>query len=289
MASPTSTTTLPDYRLQISRYDRVSSLLIALLILLGLAVLILLIIWLTNRIFLGQAAVPVELVQLGDGTGGLGGGMELEQPPAEEIGLETDLPEPAVEETLAAISEAVGTRAAMLDNPAFSEQLTGGKSGGSHGDGRMPGNGSGGSGVRRHWELHFLEGNTLKSYAKQLDYFGIELGVLLPEGQVAYASQLAQNTPTTRIGPADAEQRYYLTWRDGELQRADRELLGRAEIQTAGRVVLKFLPPKVETHLAGLEKAYAGDRADSIRKTEFAIRPDGDGYQFYVLKQSYQH
>ena len=66
-----------EYRLKVSRYDRVSGMLLAWVILLGVVVVIMLVIWWTSQIKLGQAAVEVELMQLGQGDGPLGGDMKL--------------------------------------------------------------------------------------------------------------------------------------------------------------------------------------------------------------------
>jgi len=253
-------------------------------ILLGVLVFGLLIVWLTSKIFLSQAAVPVQFTDLGEGDSQLGGGMDLEAPSDEELGLESDLDEPMVAETLAAIADAVGTKAAMLDDP----RLTGHSRSGGRGDGRLAGGGGTGTGISRHWEVRFLKGNTLETYARQLDFFGIELGVLQPGNKVVYAYNLTKARPDSRTGPADAEKRYYLTWRSGELQQADRELLARAGIQAQDRIILKFLPPAIEGRLAQLEKARGGARADSIRRTRFGIRSDGAGFAFFIAEQTYR-
>lgn len=263
--------------------------LLALLVLLGTVVLVLLVIWLTNQIFLSQAVVPVEMMELGEGSGDLGSGMELEGPTDQEIGEESDLDEPAVENTLAAIADAVGAQAALLDDPAWSDQTASGNGGGSRGDGRLPGSGSGsGSGASRHWEVRFVEGNTLETYARQLDYFGIELAVLMPGNQVIYVSDMATANPKTRTGPADQEQRYYLTWRGGDLQQADRELLARVGVESKGRIILKFLPSKLEAQLAAMEKAQADSLNETARRTRFRIRPERSGYAFEIMDQSYR-
>ena len=61
----------------------------------------------------------------------------------------------------------------------MTDEMKAGRGGGSRGDGRTPGFGRGsGSGVARRWEVRFIEGNTLQTYARQLDFFEIELGVL---------------------------------------------------------------------------------------------------------------
>ena len=256
--------------------------LLSLLILLGVMVAGLLILWLTSRIFLSQAAVPVQLTELGEGEGPLGAGMELAPPTDEELGLESDLELPMLAEKLSAIADAVGSKEAMLDDP----RLTGQSQSGGKGDGRLAG---GGAGTRRRWEVRFFEGNTLKTYARQLDFFGIELGVLRPGNKVVYAYNLTKKRPDTRTGPADAEKRYYLTWRRGELQQADHALLARAGVKSQGRLVLKFLTHRCESQLAGLERTYAGRQADNLRKTSFGIRPDKAGFEFFVLEQSYRN
>ena len=250
--------------------------LLALVVLLGVVVFVLLVIWLTNRIFLRQAAVAVELLELGSGEGPLGGGRELAEPIDEEIEVE----EPAVQQTLAAIADAVALKSVQLDDPAW---------GGRAGPGEGGGTGSG-SGATRRWEVRFIKGNTLESYARQLDFFGIELGVLMPDNKVVYAFNLAKRKPDTRTAAADQEKRYYLTWRSGGLQEADRELLARAGIPGTGRIILKFLPRKLEIYLAGMEKAHAGRHAENVRKTRFEVRPDGAGrYLFGIVDQSYRH
>ena len=269
------------YRLKVSRYDRVSSMLLALVILLGVVVFVLLVIWLTSRIFLRQTAVSVELVELGSGDGPLGGGMELAEPVDEEI------EEPNVQQTLAMIAEAVALKTVQLDDPALSGRTAPGKGGGSGGSGEATGSGSGTS---RNWEVRFIKGNTLESYARQLDFFKIELGALLPGNKVAYAYNLAKRKPDTRTAAADQEKRYYLTWRSGELQEADRELLARAGIQSTGRIILKFLPPKLEAQLASMEKLRAGRHAEDVRRTRFEVRANGaGGYAFQIIDQSYKY
>jgi len=258
------------YRLKVSSYDQVSSMLLALVGLLGVVVTILLLVWLTSQIFLTQAAVPVELIELGNPDVPLSESMELEGPLDEEI----EMQEPSAMDTLAAVADAVATNAALLDNPSLSNSENRGRGGG------------GGGGTRaepaRRWEV-FFEGNSLEVYAKQLDSFGIELGVLMPGNEVRYASNLSKSKPDTRTGPADEEKRYYLTWRGGELQQADRELLSRAAIDSSGRIILKFLPPAVEATLQALEKRHQGSDPGRGQKTRFGIRPQGDGFAFFVI------
>ena len=138
-----------DYALRVSDYDRVSSMVLSMVILLAIFVFILFVIWLTSQIFLRHAAVPVQMVELGDSESPLGGGDELED--LEDWGMESELTTPQLPETLASIADAVGPQTAMLDNP----RLTGADQAGGTGDGRMPAGKGGGTGIGRVWEFRF--------------------------------------------------------------------------------------------------------------------------------------
>lgn len=188
------------------------------------------------------------------------------------------------------IDSIVSSKAAMLEDPMWEDRPRAGRGKGI-GRGIGDGVGDGTGGRPRRWEIEFPEGNTLEMYARQLDYFGIELGILLPDGKVVYAFHFTRPKPDSRTGSAEAEKRYYLTWRRGRdrLIAADRELLARAGIPAEGKIIIKFLPPKVEAELAALEKQYADQRGEKrIRKTVFRIRPEGQGYAFLVSEQTYE-
>lgn len=273
------------YGLQVSAYERVTSWIVSLLVLVGTCVFVLFVLWISGRIFATQVAVPVLMQDIGTGEGGLAGGMEIDQPPAEELGLASDIEEPLVEKMLTFVADAVAERLADLEDPLRGETEVAGR-GGATGPGDATGRGpGGGGGRRRHWEVRFPEGNTLETYARALDFFRIELGVLLPDNRVLYVYNLSKPKPDTRVGPADQEKRYYLTWRRGTLMEADRELLRRAGVDPGDRLILKFLPPEVEAQLVELEKAAAGPRYDRIRTTYFAVVPQGNGFRFAVVDQ----
>lgn len=242
---------------------------LAALLLIGAAVLTLLILWLTSRFFLGRAAVPVVLEPIGTSDSPLHDQRDLDTPEFDQ----TDLAEPQIADRLAAITDAVSSQPAMMSEPTAGGTATEGGGGGEQG------------GVSRRWELTFMQGNTLETYARQLDFFRIELGVLEPGNRVTYVYNVSKPKPDTRAGAADAESRYYLTWRGGELVQADRDLLARAGIESEGRVILKFLPPDVEALLADLEKVHAGGQAEQVRRTRFGISPHGNGYRFRVIDQ----
>ncbi len=284
-------------QLRSSTYDAVASMMLALVILLGIAVGSMLLVWLSTAVLVPQTAVPVVLEQIGEGGGRpegiVGESIELDEPDGNQMTLETGLAAPALEKTLSLAIDAAGAAAAGAEesDTVFSDAVESGTGRGrSRGDGRRMGKGFGEGlpGVPRamRWEIMFAEGNTLAAYAQQLDYFKIELGVVGEGGQVHYAYNLSKPKPDRRTGRASDESRLYMSWRSGTLQETDRTLLARAGIAAEGRVVLQFYPSEVENQLAQLERQFAGREASGIHKTRFGVKADGRRFAFYVTGQS---
>jgi hypothetical protein len=281
----------PPATLRVSRYERVASLLLALLVIIGLCVGCLLVIWLTNQIFVTQRAIPVMMADVGGGseTGIVGESKQLDSPNPTEVAQESDYREPEFQQTLAAVSEAVAARKVDLDDPALTDQFEGQGGGRMQGTGTRVGRGRGeglpGYPRAQRWEIRFSEGNTLEEYARELGFFKIEIGALSAASQILYATELAGGTPRLRNGRRADEDRLYMSWTQGKLQDADRELLSRAGINGSGKVVVQFYPPEVEQALAVLEEKYAGHKAHEIQKTIFGVRPSGAGFAFHVISQ----
>ena len=284
--------------LQVSRYDRASSLLLTLLCTIGLVAALLFVVWLTGKITAPpQVALSPRIITIAKGDdGGNGqapGGTQLDAPSPDEPAIGQAKETSGVRSEPIAIDVAATSKAPKIDDP---EALTvarqgdrgtkGGKNGGD-GPGSGDGDRDGKPGVSRHWEVLFSK-NTLDAYAKQLDWFHIELGIILPGNKIICAKNLAHSKPDTYIveNAAVNEKRYYLTWRNGEMQQADRELLARAGVEVEDRLILKFLPRETEAKLVELERSYAGTNAKRIGRTRFGVQPEGGGFRFFVLEQT---
>jgi hypothetical protein len=284
-------------RVQVSLYDRVSSMLLALLLSIGLVAGVLFILWLSNKIMTPPAvAVDVEITEVsedgeGGGDGRPAGGSQLDTP-SEEPFVGKDKETSDIQQDLSSLGAAVSSKVLELDDPDFVQPKRQGSFGsgggiyGGFGDGRGMGHGPGKPGWPRHWEVMFAK-NTLEDYAKQLQFFGIELGVLQPDNKIVYVFNLTKPKPDSRIvaNPAANERRYYLTWRTGEMQQADHELLARAGVDPEDRLILKFLPKEVELNLMALERAQNNVTPKDIRVTRFGVQSDGAGFKFYVVEQ----
>ena len=288
--------------LQVSRYDRASSVLLTLLVTVGCAAALLFVVWLTGKIMAPPlVAVSPKLTSLAregedGGDGRAAGGSQLDTPSNEPV-VGHNKKTADVQESLGALDAALASKAAALDESDVLKSTrlgsigTGDGVNGGTGPGRGPGFGDRPPGHRRKpdlprsWEITFSS-STLDVYARQLDFFKIELAVLLPDDKIAYAYNLTKPKPDARVVGAADEKRFYLTWRSGELERADRELLALAGIEAGDRVIVKFLSPETEAQLAELEKRHAGADPKDIRKTRFGVRADGNGFSFFVMEQS---
>jgi hypothetical protein len=281
----------PTTALRVSSYDRASSLLITLVVFVGFFVVIMFLIWLTTRWSFTQAAGSVTLLDEGSGRGEHAAGYERdwEEPGLEEV---EELVEPQMEALLEAVTDAATAQAAALDALETEAVETG--RGRGLGDSRQAGPaGEGGNALPRwqRWRVRFST-RGVDAYARQLDFFGIELAAAGGgRPMVDYAKELSKPTPTRRSGKGADEKRLYMTWREGALMQFDRQLLGRAGIDTRGRVLLQFYPPAVEDRLAQLERQElqgAGRRSvGEIVQTVFGVRRVGSGYEFYVVEQKY--
>ena len=143
--------------------------------------------------------------------------------------------------------------------------------------------------IPRHerWEIRIGAGNTSDSYTRQLDFFKIELGIIGQASDIVYLSNLSAPTPTSKNQSAAGEERLYLIWQRGSMREADEEILARAKIPAAGKVIVHFCPKELENELVKLEDDQAKQAGlKRIRKTVFGVRPkEPEGFRFFVVEQ----
>lgn len=276
--------------MQVSAYDQVASLLLALLILFGFVVFVLVLLWLARRAITAHRPVEVQLVEEYSGRGdhAIGLAHEMEEPGVKEL---ADVQSPQLADTLAAVTTAVTMQQATLEEMIGNAEEVG--RGAGRGDRRAQG--PAGEGQRNvvprweRWEIRFTA-TSVSMYARQLDHFGIELGALGGgRREVDYAANLAAASPTVRTADAARENRLRFSWKSGTLQQFDRQLLEQAGIDVRGRIVAQFYPEQVEDQLARLELAHAAGRSVAeIRKTVFGVQSAGGGRTFFVVRQEYR-
>jgi hypothetical protein len=147
------------------------------------------------------------------------------------------------------------------------------------------------------WELKF-SAKDRKSYAKQLESLGIELGVYgAGRPIVEYASGLNNAKPTYRSGSPALERRpYFMSVGNSILREFDLQLLQLAGIDLLGRQPIKFVSPAAEDKLLRLEVDYAHAKMGTsiplsrVVRTVFECRPNANGsdFEIVVVSQSYK-
>jgi hypothetical protein len=277
--------------LGVSRYDQVAGLLVAVLLVLGFVTFMMFLVWLSSQVFWVQPPVAVKMLEDvgGGGSGEMAAGeQQLEEPSPEEL---QEVVEPPIEQSIQAISEVVSTEAEALE--ALEGATSFGKGeGDGQGDGR--GKGPGGPGTSdgipawERWEVR-LKADQLAEYARQLDFFQVELGVAGGGNpNVEYVSNLSAAKPTVRVGSPKDEKRLRFLHQSGELRQADRELVAKAGINSSGRVVFQFYSPATYQKLLELENAKMGNRRiKDVRRTVFGVRGPAGRYELYVIDQQY--
>lgn len=274
--------------LKMTLYDRVSGLLVALLGIVGTLVFLLAVAYITQNIRFEFRSDILVLQEEGGGNERPEGlADELEDPGVEEM---PDVMEPQIAATLENVSNAVST-AAVTDALEGDSTVMGKGSG--LGDSRSAGPGGPGTGgvVPRweRWQVKFTT-TSIDAYAKQLDFFGIELAAIGGGSKdVEYASGFSTPPIKRRTGPSKDEKRLFMTWTKGALKQFDMQLLQRAGISMQGRDVLQFYPEATENQMAVLENTkLAGKPLKSVKRTIFSVRSAGSGYEMYVSDIQFQ-
>ena len=139
------------------------------------------------------------------------------------------------------------------------------------------------------WFVKFAERGTLDEYAGQLEFFGIEMGALMPDGKLTLVSKLNTPSPAKKTVTTGAEEkRLYFTWKGGSRKAGDLEIFQKAGVNSNNAVmILHFYPLNTENLLANLELQYKNRKAIEIKRTYFVVRKAKDGYEFAVSSQTY--
>lgn len=278
-----------------NKVEQVSSFLISMVVMVGMAVAMLFLLFLLQMDWSRPQEMILEVEQIaGRGDNAAGFERDFDPPGADEV---EQLQEPALEQTLQMVTDAISAIAASMDTITSATAASGDGTG--QGDSRPPGpEGEGVDGVHRaeRWELKFTARDR-KGYAGQLDAFGIELAAIGGGIKtIDYASNLSK-TPTPRSGTRDNEKRLVFTYMaNNALAQYDKLLLQAAGVPLKDRTVLKFIPKDTEEKLAIAEKAYYLEkrskdfRVADIAKTIFECRPAKSGkFEWVVIDQRYRN
>lgn len=288
---PTSVPSTPpaarEYKLTINSYDRTSTLLIALLVMVGLTVFCLLVIFFANRTFPTIVPIPVVPVEATSANANQGFATEPDPPGAEDA---PDLAEPQLQDTLDALTSAASISQALLSDETLEAEDIAGKGKGL-GDARMAGPGGDGVVERvprwERWKFRF-EPESTGEFARWLDFHKIEIGVVGRDNLIHYAFEMSSGNPKQRAAEPTKETRGYTSAADGPMPTLTNQLARKADIARHGSIVLLFYPFEVESILWTIEQKHAEGRgANDIRETVFTVTRDGGNFSFEVIDQKY--
>ena len=276
-----------------TQYDLATAALISVAVALLSLVAVLVAIWLSNLLPTNTTLTPL----LPPGDGGYEDGspdetLHVESPedPSDDPSLSNDQQEMQLEQVLEQVITVSESAAEMVAPNEYTDATAGGNPGSAEGTGRPLGTGgglTGGTPREQRWYVQFADKGDLKSYARQLDFFGIELGVAFRDGRIVYVKDFSTTPAIRRERVSAAEKRLFMNWQDGgDRIKADMELLIQAGVEdVSSGVILHFYPRDTEEMMARLEYEYAKLPADQIRRTYFDVTRDGDGFRFAVASQ----
>jgi hypothetical protein len=291
----TSVFEIDEDSMKTNKVEQVSSFLISLVVMVGLAVAMLFLLFILHLNWQRPQEMVIGVEQIaGRGDNAAGFERDFDPPGADEV---EQLQEPALEQSLQMITDAISSIAASMDTISAATAASGDGTG--RGDSRPPGpEGEGVDGVHRaeRWELKF-SARDRKGYASQLDAFGIELAAIGGGIKtIDYATNLSKS-PKQRSGTRDEEKRLVFTYTaNNALAQYDKLLLQAAGVPLKDRTVLKFIPKETEELLAIAEKTYYLEkrskdfRVSDIAKTIFECRSGKAGkLEWIVLDQRYRN
>jgi hypothetical protein len=289
-----------------SLYDRVTSVLMAVVVGALCVVGWLLLIYATNQAYASRVTAPLEIIEVYGGGGGSPEGLEgstekIDVPGAAAAAAASnneeepaDFEEPSVQQTPATMLDAAASAGESLAevDPGVAMSRGGPVASGrrasklgSGGPGFGFGPGDGGVAREQRWSIVYNPGQTLEEYARQLDRLGVELAVISGENTLTYVSGFSSPNPRKRLGTGQGDDRLYFLWQGRGRKASDVALLEKAGIEVGEGVVIQFYPKDVEAQLAQLEVRYRGRQPSEIRVTRFGVVPRGERYGFEVLAQ----
>lgn len=278
-----------------NKVDQTSSFLLSLVLLIGLSVLLLGLLFFMRSMSGSPKGLTLQQERVeGRGLNAEGFERDFDPPGADEV---EQLNEPAIEQSLQMVTDAISTISATLDS--IESSMAASNAGTGKGDSRQAGaEGEGDKIVPRseRWELKFTSRDR-RNYALQLEFFKIDIGAI--GGGVAtvdYVTSVA-SAPSKKSGTSKEfkGRLYFMSTTQNVLEQYERQILQSAGIPNTSRQILKFISKDTEEKLAQAEATYYTEkrgkelRIADIAKTVFECRPikKSGGYEFIVIDQRY--
>jgi len=138
----------------------------------------------------------------------------------------------------------------------------------------------------RRWVFDVQPPRNAASYIRMLGQLGIDLGAVFPDGRIVYLSHTDGQAITNTAASAATDRRFFTTWNRGELQKLDEDLFRTAGVDVVGAKVVHLFSQELEQKLVRLETAFAGRSEHQIQRTWFEIGAEGGAFRIHVTKQT---
>lgn len=271
----------------VSNYEQVSGGLTAGVIITGLLAGVLFLLWYSLLKVDRMVPTAIDPAFAGETSNPEGVAEDIEEPGVEEF---PEVQEPQLAEALESVDVASTVRA----NDSVGGDAPAMGTGSGLGDKRAQGIGTGGTDKNepwKRWELRYKV-STLTEYAKQLDFFKIELaGVQKVGDNIAYLTNIAAASPKVRSGSRKTEKRIYFSHTIAQLRKWDLNLLQKANVTNLGdRLPMQFYPADVIQQLYSLENAQLtkdNRKVPDIKRTVFNVEGSEGNYRFVLEKITY--
>ena len=265
-------------------YDRLSAWLTALVMLIGFLVATLFLIWLTS-VFNFDNRVPVAIDQSQPGADGNEKAEGFEDD-ALDPGVEdfAEVEAPQLAEALEAVSNAVSSIRANPNKVSGDAVAMGTGSGFGNREGGPSGTGNNVPDYQR-WKIIY-EVDNIGTYKRQLDFFGIQVGVLASQTEdvwtVSNVSTSVDLKKTDRKGQRGILGFYHEKLR---MKKWDQQIARGAGVSVDGNVMVQFYPQKTRAIIAQVEAEYlasVGKELKDVLRTNLTVEESGAGFAFTV-------
>lgn len=277
-----------DVETRVSSYDRLNAILISVILLFGFLVTVLFMLWLTTVFDYSDKTAVAMTATIGE---------EGDEKPE---GFEDDILEPGVEEffevetpqlatALEAVTEAVSSVRANLDKRSGDAAAMG--KGGGYGS-REGGPGGTGKGIPdyKRWNINY-ESENIEEYARQLDYFKIEIGVVATQkgnNDIWRVSNVSSGPRVQKTSRANENKTLRFAHVKQRMKKWDQILCKRAGAPLDNTALVQFYPEDTRQYIRQQEAnflAAAGRELKDVKKTMIKVEKGEAGKYVYTITE----
>ena len=137
----------------------------------------------------------------------------------------------------------------------------------------------------RRWKISY-EVENIEQYKRQLDFFGIEIGVIASrENDIWRVGTLSSDATVTHSNRSSENDAIWFAHSKPALKRWDRKIVGDSGLVVQEMLFVQFYPASVQSRILKLEAVKLqelGRNLDEVTETKLKISSLGDGFKISV-------